>query len=421
MDSRVQATAREAGESTDRLTQLLSDASSATAESLQKAEETINRRIDESATQVAYGADQALTEIDERLNRVEGSVSDRIGELQTGTEQRLSSIDDHTTSQIRDIETRILEQVAQTGNSLDQRIAQVETAVSEDRTAEFTTAVESAENEAKKAQELSESLRVLQTDLVRALEHELTGHAERLGTIEVEFASAQSDRHEFVEIRQSLANAEARIEHSEATIASLASRDQSGLSEPVVDNSRLELLESRFYEAAQVIEKLSEFQQHNASVDSVNHSLASMAGGVDRAATEVESLRNQLGLALNRIDQLEEIGGSRPEASTTNDGPFTEDDNDSSVFEQSPNQMFNRPGDQSPGEGEAEEVEVVERSAASQAASKELDSLYGLSPDHQAEADRQTAEVEGEPDADSGWFAESYAKKSKQKGRFRRG
>jgi DNA repair exonuclease SbcCD ATPase subunit len=332
------------------------------------------------------GVDAAL---DERVDASENRLAERIQEARELLAEQQQESRDELTSRLDATEAAMAEKVSAIEEDLVAQVAEARellAAQADDTTTvealaaveERVGAIEEAANNATsiaiESQHFSENLRVLQTDLVKAIQVELEGQAVRLGELEADNTSARDEQaaarteleDRVAAAEASNGNTDARLEHLETTIVSLAAKPNGELglapANPL-DAQRLSAVEAKLEASSSVEHGLAE-------------SLTNMTAALEQNTLEIQSLRSQLDEAHTRIAELE---GS-PEQPTL-------------TF----------------ASGERAETPTPE-------------------PEPRPEGGLRVADVIGEtvkeerltPKDGSDWFVASYAKKDKGRGRFRR-
>lgn len=331
------------------------------------------------------GVDAAL---DERVDASENRLAERIQEARELLAEQQQASSDELTSRLDATEAAMAEKVGAIEEDLVAQVAEAREllaaqaddsstiealAAVEERVGAIEEAANNATSIAIESQHFSENLRVLQTDLVKAIQVELEGQAVRLSELESNNASARDDQsaaragleERMAAAEASNGNTDARLEHLETTIVSLAAKPSGELglapANPL-DAQRLSAVEAKLEASTSVEHGLAE-------------SLTNMTAALEQNTLEIQSLRSQLDEAHNRIAELE--GGDQPALTFAS--------------------------------GERADTPTPE-------------------PEPRPEGGLRVADVIGEtvkeerltPKDGSDWFVASYAKKDKGRGRFRR-
>ena len=145
-------------------------------------------------------------------------------------------------------------------------------------------------------------LRVLQTDLVKAIQAELDAQSNQLNEIDGVVRAAASDQGTAEQML-------ARMQQLETAVASLASTqqdDRDSASNAPVDDTRLATLESRLNDTASSVESLAELQRRTTNLDtSLTQSMSNITAALEQSNGELAALRAQLDAANARISELE--------------------------------------------------------------------------------------------------------------------
>ncbi len=416
--SRIDEVEQRANESTEGLLGRVEAAESTLAELTDLAE-----RMERAETQLQETAglreqldsnnarfDELNTELDTRLGASEDRLAERIKEARellaaqqeesaTSLTEMIDRSEQSLAAQVSTVEEELAAQVAEARELLTAKASDDSTtealAAMEERFAGLDEQVSGATSMAIESQHFSENLRVLQTDLVKAIQVELEGQAVRLEDVETSLTSTKDDQgaeQSVLADRITTAEAhhgttDARLEHLETTIVSLAAKPSGDLglapANPL-DAQRLAVVETRLEESSASIENLAQLQQRTAGQESnLFESVAAMAAALEQNSQELQSLRSQLDQAHTRISQLESGAGSAGAIAAEPQAPADP--------EPAP------PTDPQPvPEPRADALRVAD--------------VIG----------ETTKEERLTPKDGSDWFVASYAKKDKSRGRFRR-
>ncbi len=385
-----------------RLDEVEAHAGEATAEVAERVAATEERlgqldAVQEQVAAVQQKADAVDALVDERVDASENRLAERIKEArelladqqqesQTELAAKLEATEQAMATKVSAIEEELAAQVAEARQLLTEQADDTSTvealAALEERVQSIDEAANSATSIAIESQHFSENLRVLQTDLVKAIQVELEGQAVRLGELEQANMAAtdeQQSTNAALDERITAAeagngNTDARLEHLETTIVSLAAKPSGELglapANPL-DAQRLSAVEARLDETASTESTLSD-------------SITNMVAALEQNTREIQSLRALLDEANGRIAELE--GGAGAPPLTFSSG---------------------------------ERVEPTEPSPAPAPTPE---------PEPRSDGGLRVADVIGEttkeerltPKDGSDWFVASYAKKDKTRGRFRR-
>ncbi len=385
-----------------RLDEVEERATEATAEVADRVAATEERlgqldAVQEQLDTVQQHADAVDARIDERVDASENRLAERIKEArelladqqqesQAELAAKLEATEQAMATQVGAIEEELAAQVAEARQLLTEQADDTSTAEAlaalEERLQAVDETANSATSIAIESQHFSENLRVLQTDLVKAIQVELEGQAVRLGELEQANMAAtdeQQSTNAALDERITAAeagngNTDARLEHLETTIVSLAAKPSGELglapANPL-DAQRLSAVEARLDETA-------------SSESTLSDSVTNMVAALEQNTREIQSLRALLDDANGRIAELEGAAGGRPLTFSS-----------------------------------GERVEPAEPAPAPAPTPE---------PEPRSDGGLRVADVIGEttkeerltPKDGSDWFVASYAKKDKTRGRFRR-
>ena len=209
---------------------------------------------------------QQLASTSQQLNETQQQLANATQELTNSSTSDSATLN----GRVDDIESRI-----------NARLDHIETSTdSDERIAALNASVAHAEQVAREAHEYSDTLRLLQTEIVTTMQSEMQGQAE--------------------ELRQ----------HSAALV-------ELGNTEEYAPAERVHQLETKIVEALQTISQLTQLQRRNTTIETqLTDTLTATSEGVEHTQHHVMALRNELEQAFGRIAQLEaEVsGGAAPVA-----------------------------------------------------------------------------------------------------------
>ena len=264
--------------------------------------DSLAERIDEARAQLAREAESTKASLAEQVERAETTLADQVAESRS-----------LLAGQIADSEDRLGRRMEES----DERI---------DAIGDLEEKVVRANLKATEAHQFSENLRILQTDLVKAIQSELDMQSARLNHLDAAINEADDEpgliqrlmeaerslalrNAEITELRGSQNVADARVEHLEATIASITSLppDELGIAPaPRLDIDRLVKIEERLGETAASVESLAELQRRTTNLDtSLTQSMSNLTDAIEQNNAELTTLRRQLDEANSRIAELE--------------------------------------------------------------------------------------------------------------------
>jgi chromosome segregation ATPase len=286
----------------------LTRASEAT-EQLKRLNETVGRtelptdlleRVDAIEKACEHHANYVDPSVDERINEAESQLITRIDEARAElarqaaeSEQRLAEnvarVEGELATQVADARSVLTESVSDAQVQLDEQIfIEDPDGAAKQSLASIREQASSARQVADEAYQFSENLRVLQTDLVKAIQQELRRQSTRLTELETD------GRH----------------------------------------SSRFADLEHQVDDIAASVTTLTELQGRSTNLDStLTESVTHMTKSVEDGRSEVDELKAGLAAALQRIESLEAAPAATPAVDTTSES--TQQDGEDDWFTES--------------------------------------------------------------------------------------
>jgi len=384
----------EAEERAIEATAAVSDRVAATEERLgeldavQEKLDTVQEQADAVDARINERVDASENRLADRIKEARELLADQQQESQAELATKLEATEQAMATQVSAIETELAAQVAEARQLLTEQADDTSTAEAlaalEERLQAVDETANSATSIAIESQHFSENLRVLQTDLVKAIQVELEGQAVRLGELEQANVAAVDDQQStnaalderITAAEAGNGNTDARLEHLETTIVSLAAKPSGDLglapANPL-DAQRLSAVEARLDETA-------------SSESTLSNSVTNMVAALEQNTREIQSLRALLDDANGRIAELE--GSAGGQQLTFSSGERVEPSEPAPAHTPTPS-----PESEPRSDGGLRVADVIGET---------------------------TKEERLTPKDGSDWFVASYAKKDKTRGRFRR-
>ncbi len=231
----------------------------------------INERLDATDSQISSIGENVST-VTTQIDTVTTQIEEVTAQIDQATHQNgeaNESLRQSLFSRIEDTEGRLAERISSIEANANTQSAVVDDA----RLDALSASVTQAEESAREAQSFSENLRLLQADLVQAIQSEMR---------------TQSDE----------------IDQHTALLAELRSAADG-------DNAsaeRVQVLEAKIGEALQSISQLTQLQRRNTTVETqLTDTLVATSQGVEHTQQHVIALRGELETALGRIARLESM------------------------------------------------------------------------------------------------------------------
>ena len=270
-------------------------------------------RIDGVAA-TAQSLEQRLAETEERVGSMaaatdesERRLAERIEEARQQLETEAEQTRHALVEQVDGVESSLAEQVGQSRSLLAEEISKSEQRLGRridqaDRAGEMEEGLSNLEErvvranlKATEAHQFSESLRVLQTDLVKAIQSELNAQSTRLDEISASIDSpTPAETTEVGDIAR-------RVDELVAMVDGL-NRERSA----ALDPDRLQAVESRLLETSASVDSLADLQRRTTNLDtSITQSMSNLTEAIESNNAQLAELREQLDAANARIAELE--------------------------------------------------------------------------------------------------------------------
>ena len=253
----------------------------------------INERLDATDSQISSIGENVST-VTTQIDTVTAQIGEVTAQVDQATHQNNEaneSLRQSLFSRIEDTEGRLAERIS----SIEANANTQSAAVDDARLDALSASVAQAEETAREAQSFSENLRLLQADLVQAIQSEMR---------------TQSDE----------------IEQHNAVLNEL----RSAADGDTAAAERVQVLEAKIGEALQSISQLTQLQRRNTTVETqLTDTLVATSQGVEHTQQHVIALRSELESALDRIARLESMIASiqrtpEPAATTPAAAPAAE-------------------------------------------------------------------------------------------------
>ena len=231
----------------------------------------INERLDATDSHISSIGENVST-VTTQIDTVTAQIGEVTAQVDQATHQNNEaneSLRQSLFSRIEDTEGRLAERISSIEVNTNTQSAVVDDA----RLDALSASITQAEESAREAQSLSENLRLLQADLVQAIQSEMR---------------TQSDE----------------IEQHNAILAELRSTADGDHASA----ERVQVLEAKIGEALQSISQLTQLQRRNTTVETqLTDTLVATSQGVEHTQQHVIALRGELETALGRIARLESM------------------------------------------------------------------------------------------------------------------
>ena len=231
----------------------------------------INERLDATDSHISSIGENVST-VTTQIDTVTAQIGEVTAQVDQATHQNNEaneSLRQSLFSRIEDTEGRLAERISSIEVNTNTQSAVVDDA----RLDALSASITQAEESAREAQSLSENLRLLQADLVQAIQSEMR---------------TQSDE----------------IEQHNAILAELRSTADGDHASA----ERVQVLEAKIGEALQSISQLTQLQRRNTTVETqLTDTLVATSQGVEHTQQHVIALRGELETALCRIARLESM------------------------------------------------------------------------------------------------------------------